>query len=225
MPLLLDDKAYKELFDHLFDPKQNGDEYVRLNEIVGEDIGYQIGFFDAPSNFELKLMRNPQADIELEIVLLDHYRKRVVYFNRVEVIEGLPLNHTRPVAQVMIWRDRTRHGRIASGLVQNVFFGLLVDEYDVVVSDSEQTREGRGMWQGLLQEAIDRSNLEAATLDKSESEETPLTSEEDLYNAGNWLWGTQEIHKNRLALIRKINGFLLFLMAPAMVSFAGAFPI
>lgn len=221
MPLLLTDEAYKDLFDHLFDPEQNGDEYTRLNALEGDNIGYSVGF-EAPANFELKLLNQPQEGIELEVVLLDHYRKRVVYFNRVEVIEDIPVDHEKPVAQVMIWRDRSNHGKVASGLVEKVFFGLLVDQYDVVVSDSEQTREGRGMWIRLLGHAVDHPDLLAGTLDKEQGEFTRLASEKDLYNAQNWLWGNKDIHRNRLGLIQKINSvFMLLLMLPAMFSFGG----
>ena len=224
MPILLTDEAYKDLFDHLFDPEQNGDEYTRLNALEGDNIGYNVGF-EAPANFELKLLPQPQEGIELEVVLLDHYRERVVYFNRVEVISDLPMDHERPVAQVMIWRERGSLGSIAHGLVQKVFFNLLVKEYDVVVSDSEQTREGRGMWQGLLSDAVNRPDLEAAILDKISGERSPLRSEKDLYNASNWLWGDKEIHRNRLGLIQKLNSVLMLLVLPAMFSFAGGVPV
>ena len=218
MPILLTDEAYHELFDHLFNPAQNGEEYTRLNVVEGDNIGYAVGF-EAPANFELKLMPQPQTGIELEIALLDHYRQRVVYFNRVEVVSDLPVEHEKPVAQVMIWREKGSQGSIAHGLVQKVFFNLLVQQYNVVVSDSEQTREGRGMWQGLLKDAVDRPDLEAQTLDMASGEQTPLHNEQDLYNASNWLWGDKEIHRNRLGLIQKINSVLM-MMLPAIFSFA-----
>ncbi|WP_372836427.1 hypothetical protein [Pontibacterium sp.] len=204
MPFLLDDDRDAELFEHFSDPDQNGDEYARLNAIAGEDISQQIGF-QVPEGYELRMVKHPNAVTELEVFMLNHKTERVAYFNRVEKLD-LHLDKVgddKPVSQVMIWRavGRTGDGKATRDLVQAVFFNMLVDSYNIVVSDSEQTRDGHRMWEGLLLEAMESDELIAAAGDISNGHLYIIETEKQLNAQKKWLWGQKDFHRERVGVI------------------------
>lgn len=56
------------------------------------------------------------------------------------------------VTQVLLWRNPRGIGTI--GITSEIFFGYLLNKYPVVMSDKQQTEDGRRFWETRLQEAI-----------------------------------------------------------------------
>ncbi|MCV6589437.1 MAG: hypothetical protein OIF57_10460 [Marinobacterium sp.] len=203
MPFLLEDNRNTELFEHFADSEQNTEEYERLNAFEGVDISADIDF-SAAEGYELRMVIQPNSMFELEIFMLNHKTKRVAYFNRVERLsldlDGI--SNERPISQVLIWRAaRGNDARATQGLVQAVFFRKLVCDYNIVVSDSEQTRDGARMWESLLYDAMVDDDLIAAAADMATKEIALIIEESDLDKQKTWLWGQEEVHRERLGLI------------------------
>ncbi len=204
MPILLPDGFCEELFEHLYDPEQNNVEYHRIDNMLGEDMLPFIGYQLSCDNHELKLIREPENGYELLIALLDHESKSVLYSNTIESVDIDFQRDGKPVRQILIWRDiETNGGDDSRGLVEAVFFDFLIDQYSIVVSDSEQTREGRRMWRKLISLAIS-NGMEAGMIDKKEHKYDLISDRESLNVAAKWLWGEDKIHENRLAVIMKL---------------------
>ena len=204
MPVLLEDGYSEKLFEHLYDPEQNTVEYHRIHALTGEDLLPHVPFTLASEHHELKLIRSPECQYELLIALLDHESQCVLYSNTIDSVELDIPNDGKPVRQIMIWRDiETNGGKDSYNLMETVFFEFLIEQYAIVVSDSEQTREGRRMWRKLIAMAIDKG-MEAGRIDEQSHEYHIIRSRQDLNDAAKWLWGEDKIHESRLAVIMKL---------------------
>jgi hypothetical protein len=205
MPLLLrNDKEY-ELFARLSDPDQNQDEYARLMQNKSVELGTSLGI-DLPENYELRMIEHRNKRMELEIFVLNHATKRVALFNRIEKtdihLDGIS---DKPVKQAMIWRQNRRADNVATrDVVEAVFFGKLVQEYNIVVSDSEQTRNGKRMWERLLDIAMYTDGLMAAVGDASNGKISQILNEKEMAAQEKWLWGQMDFHRERLAVIASV---------------------
>jgi hypothetical protein len=205
MPLLLrDDKEY-ELFAHLSDPDQNQEEYTRLMQKESVELGTFLGI-DLPESYDLRMIEHRNEQMELEIFVLNHVAKRVALFNRIEKtdihLDGIS---DKPVKQAMIWRQNRKADNVATrDVVEAVFFGKLVKEYNIVVSDSEQTRNGKRMWERLLDIAMDTDGLMAAVGDARNGKITQIHNEKELAAQEKWLWGQMDFHRERLAVIASV---------------------
>ncbi|MET4759553.1 hypothetical protein [Endozoicomonas sp. NE40] len=204
MPFLLPDGYSEELFEHLYDPEQNHEEYQRINALTGENLLSHVAFKLTSQHHELKLVRAPECQYELLIALLDHESETILYSNTIDKVELDIPNDGRPVRQIMIWRDiETNAGDDSHGLVETVFFDFLIEQYNIVVSDSEQTREGRRMWRKLISMAISKG-LEAGRIDQTKHSYDLIRNRSELNEAAKWLWGEDDIHRDRLAVIMKL---------------------
>ncbi|MFK0571711.1 hypothetical protein [Endozoicomonas sp.] len=205
MPKMLDDKAAADLRERLEDVDQNEESYNRYCQLQGESLLPLVSFKLVSEHHELKMVRNPDEGIEVQIYLLDHDRKAVLYYNHIEKVDFSIKQHTdQPVRQVMIWREnRINGGNDTHGLVESVFFDFLIGQYSIAVSDSEQTRDGRRMWEKLISMAIEKG-MEAGRMDKDNYEYHSIPDIRELTKTSKWLWGDQDVHKNRLAVIMKL---------------------
>lgn len=205
MPRILDDKAAADLRERLEDVDQNEESYHQYCQLHGESLMPHISFKLTSEHHELKMIRNHDEGMNVQIFLLDHDRKAVLYYNCIEEVDFSIKHHTgQPVSQIMIWREnRINGGEDTHGLVESVFFDFLIGQYNIAVSDSEQTRDGRRMWEKLISMAIEKG-LEAGRMDKDNNEYHPIPDLRELTKTSKWLWGDQDIHKNRLAVIIKL---------------------
>ncbi|SDZ93863.1 hypothetical protein [Marinobacterium iners] len=205
MPLLLRDEKEHELFAHLSDPDQNQEEYARLMQQESVELGASLGI-DLPEGYELRMIEHRNEEKELEIFVLNHETKRVALFNRIEKtnyhLDGIS---DKPVKQAMIWRQNRKADSVATrDVVEAVFFRKLVHEYNIVVSDCEQTRNGKRMWERLLDIAIDTEGLMAAVGDAINGKVTRIHNEKELAAQEKWLWGQMDFHRERLAVIASV---------------------
>lgn len=201
MPILLDDETSVKLFEHLDNPDENQEEYARLMKMPSESMAGIVSW-QAPKDCELLKIYNSSYGDELiaEFTVLDHASKRVLYFNRVVKSEIVIPRDGKPVTQVLIWRKRSQTQR-THGVVQSIFFEYLLPNYNIVISDNEQTRNGQRMWLDLLEGAIERAGLCAASFNTNTGIVDSINNEKELYERSVWLWGDNEIHQERLAVI------------------------
>lgn len=202
VPILLKDVRESETFAHLSDPDQNREEYARLMAQDSTEIGSTLGI-DLPKDYELRIIEHLNEHIELEIFVANIKENRIALFNRIEKteihLEGIG---DKPIKQAMIWRQSVgADAKATRDVVEEVFFKKLVGSYNIVVSDSEQTRDGKRMWMGLLYTAMNTVGLMAGVGSAKTGKVTEIRGEKDLRAQEKWLWGHLDFHKERLGVI------------------------
>jgi hypothetical protein len=207
MPFLLDDDRTAEMFEHFAESELNGEEYIRLSKIQGHDLSASIEF-TLQDGYELRIVEQPNDGTELLIFMLNHITQRVAYYNCVERIDLHldTISEDKPISQVMIWRAiRGEDAKASHNLVQAIFFKKLINNYNIVVSDTEQTRDGSRMWESLLFDAMESPDHIAATADTKSLHVNIIHNEKQLNSQVKWLWGQQDFHRNRLGVIAKLT--------------------
>lgn len=111
--------------------------------------------------------------------------------------------------QVMVWRTfMPEYQDALQGLAKRIFAWLL-ETYEIVVSDNEQTADGRRFWEYRISEAIADPEYEVMIWDgtKEDDELQRITSEAEFVSKWSpYAWGTDpEIHQHRLLVISKIK--------------------
>lgn len=193
-------------FDHLVEAERNRALYQAL--VDGKDIVHDINNLILPPGYRLvrvdsRLSENIHAD-HFELALLNDVTKEVVYYNRVVTHNDRELN-CRPVSQVLVWRTiRAQHKVILAGLPGKIFFEYLIESYDVVVSDVNQTHDGMSFWQFRMSEAL-QFNLNVYAYDVMSGELLTIGTEDDIGKYQMWLWGNPDTYQHRLAIISKIE--------------------
>lgn len=203
VPFVLDDQQATKLFAHLSDPDQNREEFDRLEQFDSRDLSAEIGL-TMPEGYELRIIEHFNEHTELEIFVLNRAEKRVAFFNRVEKTDITldRINPNKPVKQSMIWRQiRGDDAKATRDITEAVFFKKLVQEYNIVVSDSEQTRDGKRMWESLLYTAMKNPKFVAAVGDAKNGNVSFIRDEKSLATQEKWLWGQCEFHRDRLGVI------------------------
>ena len=111
--------------------------------------------------------------------------------------------------QVMVWRTfMPEHQHALHGLAKLIFSWLL-ETYEIVVSDNEQTGDGRRFWEYRITEAIADPDYEVLIWDGTkEDDELALIKSTDEF-VSKWspyAWGTDpDVHQHRLLVISKIK--------------------
>ena len=111
----------------------------------------------------------------------------------------------RPVSQVLVWRTQDpMHLAAQAGLPGKVFLGYLIERYDVVVSDINQTNAGMNFWMARMFEALN-SGLNIYAYDVMSGELHPVQEKGDIGNYHTCLWGDADHYQHRLAIISKLR--------------------
>lgn len=107
--------------------------------------------------------------------------------------------------QILVWRTvQPQHDSAVRGLPQE-FFRYFLSHYSIVVSDAEQTLEGRRFWERMIAWAIQSDGYHVYVSDGTEEERplTFMTNWDDFY--GTWAdfcWGNdRDCHLHRLFVI------------------------
>lgn len=197
----LQDKIDQE-FGFLINDQQNHEHYISIiSNSDREKINAKVGIV-LPVNYEL-------ARIELDddgfaLVLLDHSTKRIAYYVKAQVWQDIVLNEM-PVTQVLLWRTNdVIHHAVTTGLANAVFFGYLLEKYNVVASDSHQTIEGRDFWIRQTGFAL-AYGLNVYRYHRIECELCKIVDHATIRDNSCDLWGDSEDYMNILAIISKEN--------------------
>ncbi|HAN7432538.1 TPA: hypothetical protein IF402_002964 [Escherichia coli] len=143
----------------------------------------------------------------------DHYRMittsdtpETVYAVKLIFREDI-VEAKRTCTQIMVWRTpNVIHDRAVHGLPQ-IFFQFFLEQYAIVVSDEQQTIDGRRFWERMISWAINTPGYNVYVSDGSE-EDRPLsfmTSWDDFYSQwADFCWGSdKDVHTHRLLVISK----------------------
>ena len=152
-----------------------------------------------------RLLKSLYSD-EYRIVTTDEGKSYTAYAVKLEFHNEITFPHGA-ATQVMVWRTpRTLHQSVVSGFPQ-FFFQWLLSEYNVVVSDSEQTGDGQRFWLRMIDWAF-TMNYQISVADGTVGEEwhlTPVNSYAELEER--WItfaWGyDRDVHPHRRLVISK----------------------
>lgn len=109
--------------------------------------------------------------------------------------------------QIMVWRTvQAQHDRAVHGLPQ-LFFQHFLENYSIVVSDEQQTIEGRRFWERMISWAMSTPGYHVYVSDGTQQDRplTFMTSWDDFYNTwADFCWGDdKDCHTHRLLVISK----------------------
>jgi len=202
-------KIPEEISDADFSPKLN---ITEKNMIITADFiskgvedfhlpGYEIqhGYrlVKAKSHDHFRLIT---TDLEPETA----YAVRLVHSNFI-----IP-NRTN-CTQVMIWRSlRPEHKGAVQGIAA-LFFNFFLNSYSIVVSDTEQTQQGRRFWEYRIIEALTNPELHVYVSDGTQGDKDglrplyPVFTDEAFFDTwSDFCWGTDKnAHSLRQFVISK----------------------
>lgn len=136
-----------------------------------------------------------------EIALLNDVDGTVAYYNKVRVTVT-PAPSPRIVAQCFVWRSpHARHAAAVREIAQNVLFNYIVGRYDVMLSDNQESGEGKFLWQRQASTAI-AYGLCVFYLGLAEQLQ-PIYTQEALNDLIDQLWTETHEQKDHLVLISK----------------------
>ncbi|NHB63433.1 hypothetical protein [Photorhabdus sp. RW14-46] len=201
---LVNPEKVNEVFAHLNESSDNHTLYTAL--MNGVDITDQIkGLLLSPGYRMVRVdgrFGNRISQSHFELALVNDVSKEVAYYNRVVIQPDVVLN-CRPVTQILVWRIRTpQHRAVLRDLAGKVFFDYLLEHYNVIVSDMNQTTDGIAFWQDRMYDAL-AYNMHVYAYDMITCELRKILTQNDVSRQESWLWGDPEHHQNRLAIISK----------------------
>ncbi len=193
-----------EVFAHLSDGIDNSTLYSELArgqelDVVGLTLspGYRIVRVD--DRLSEKITQR-----HFELALINDVSEDVAYYNRV-VIQSDHFLNCRPVTQVLVWRtQKPKHRKELHELAGLIFLNYLLEKYDVIVSDMNQTHDGMSFWQARMYDAL-IYGLKVYAYDMISCELHNIASEDDVGRYEQWLWGDPEHYQQRLAIISKFE--------------------
>lgn len=202
---LIDAAKVNQVFAHLSENVDNRALYIKL--ACGNEITSQIPEATLSPGYRIVRVDNRLAGTidqqHFEIALVNDITEEVAYYNRVLIQPDTFLN-CRPVTQVLVWRTQKReHRAVLHQLAGTIFFSYLLDKYDVIVSDMNQTHDGMSFWQARMYDAL-AYGLKLYGYDMISCELREIKTEDEIGKQEQWLWGDPEHYQNRLAIISKV---------------------
>ncbi len=141
---------------------------------------------------------------QFEIALLNDVEKYVAYYNKVVISQISDLN-CRPATQNLVWRSpHANHAAVLRDVAQKVFFNYILAHYDVILSDCNQTGEGKFFWQRQMSNAL-AYGLHVYYYQMMTATLKPIPTQADLDALEDHLWSEEEENQHHLALISKIE--------------------
>ncbi|PPC63860.1 hypothetical protein C1Y41_04235 [Pantoea sp. ICBG 1758] len=119
----------------------------------------------------------------------------------------------RTCTQVMIWRSTRPDLQDAIGRLPGTFFSYLVENYNIVVSDSQQTEAGRRFWEYRIIESLLSEDRHVYVSDGTQGDRdgiiplTEVNTDHDFYEVwSEFCWGKiRDVHSLRLFVISKVK--------------------
>ncbi|AKP35053.1 hypothetical protein [Yersinia aleksiciae] len=186
---------------------------TKLN-VTGNNIEHTTAFMSkGVVDFSLPGYTTPHGYRLVKSLREDHYRlvtdsidPVTVYAVCLEFIGDI-VPARRSCTQIMVWRTvQPQYNSAVTGLPK-IFFQYFLENYSIVVSDSEQTNDGRRFWEGMIAWAIQEDGYHVYVSDGTQEDRplTFMTSWDDFY--GTWAdfcWGDdKDCHSHRLLVISK----------------------
>lgn len=203
--LLVKPSEIIELFSHLEKTEDNSRFYEALSAAEKvSDISADAQCVMALGYRLLKVEHRlrPNGD-EFEIALLNDVDRSVVYYNKVSITDIIDLN-CRPATQNLVWRStNARHDDVLRDTARKVFFNYILQRYDVILSDNQQTGEGRHFWQRQMSYAI-ALGLHVYYYQMMTAQLQPIPTQDALGELRDMLWSEADEQQYHLALISRV---------------------
>lgn len=192
MPFLIDDVDFSDLLK-----KPSTNKQAAKSFLAKYPKDYVIEGFDVPLGFRLVSAKSEKS-IRL-IDIRDRAEPRIVY--AVDIILTGEIINNRFCTQVMVWASPSNEDLLI-GLPRKVFNHFL-ERYIIVVSDDEQTADGKRFWERRISNAF-ADNNHVYYIENDQPRE--ILSVDDFFeNFESIGWGKSEVHKERLFAISKIQ--------------------
>lgn len=199
---LLDAVKVNEVFAHLNESTDNSTLYAAMTQGQALEI---VGLVLSPG-YRMVRVDNRLSDIitqaHFELALINDVSEDVAYYNRVVIQPDAFLN-SRPVTQVLVWRtQKPKHRKELHDLAGTIFLSYLLEKYDVIVSDMNQTHDGMSFWQARMYDAL-AYGLKVYAYDMITCELHAISNDDQVGQYERWLWGDPAHYQHRLAIISK----------------------
>ncbi|UXI00418.1 hypothetical protein [Photobacterium sp. TY1-4] len=186
-------------FGWLNEEAKNRAKYNEICRAESQDITQQVKIPFPPT---YRLVRVALEGDGFQVALLCDATEEIVYYIKCRVWGDVVLD-AKPVTQVLLWRSPLiQHIAATQGIAANIFRNYLLEEYNIIASDSCQTREGRDFWVRQLgyaiafEEFVYRFHRIECTLER-------ITDARAIASNSCNLWGDDEDYQNVLAIISK----------------------
>ncbi|MFP1739787.1 hypothetical protein [Lonsdalea quercina] len=161
---------------------------------------FNLSGFIVPHGY--KLLRSRSQD-QYRLVT-DGSVPETVYAVKLSFLDNI-IPARKTCTQIMVWRTiQPQHEHAVHGLPQK-FFRYFLSVYSIVVSDSEQTKEGRRFWERMIAWAMKENGYQVYVSDGTKEERpiTLMTSWDDFYGVwAQFCWGSdKDCHPHRLLVI------------------------
>lgn len=201
---LLNPAKVTEVFAHLNETPDNRALYSEL--VNGNDVTADVKGVSLAPGYRVTRVDNRRKSAipqdHFEIALINDLTEEVAYYNRVIIQPDSYLN-CRPVTQILVWRtQKPKHRSVLHDFAGIIFMNYLLERYDIIVSDRNQTHEGMSFWQARMYDALDLG-LHLYAYDMITCELREMKTERELEDGGTWLWGDLDHYQDRLAIISK----------------------
>lgn len=203
--LLVKTSDIREAFAHLMRTADNAALYAALTgaEHVA-DISAEAKCVLAPGYRLIRVdhRKRPNSD-EFEIALVNDLETSVAYYNKVMISIITDLN-CRPATQNLVWRSpNALHAAVLRDVPQKVFFNYILEKYDVILSDNQQTGEGKFFWQRQMSNAL-AFGMHVYYYQMMTAQLQPIPNQDALNDLEDQLWSEDEDQQYHLALISKV---------------------
>ncbi|EPG6292125.1 hypothetical protein L8T16_06845 [Enterobacter cloacae] len=192
-------------------PEADFDRKLNMSE---KNVTHTEGFLaKGVQDFTLPGFTTPYGYRLVKSLREDHYRlitdsqsPETVY--AVKLIFREDIVETRKTCtQILVWRTpNVIHDRAVQGLPQD-FFRFFLEQFAIVVSDEQQTIDGRRFWERMISWAITTPGYHVYVSDGTEEDRplTFMTSWDDFYQTwADFCWGAdKDVHTHRLLVISK----------------------
>lgn len=131
------------------------------------------------------------------------YKDRIIYyFVHYKEFPGFKNISKTPFRQCLVWRNKVNRTGATVGFAKKVFWDILFKKYNAVISDLQQSNEGEGLWDNLIQQAFEKGYIVKVhnTNDKSFKE---YTSFDDLDNDKDSHYGDSNFYQRFIISIEK----------------------
>lgn len=203
--LLVKPSDIREAFAHLTRTADNAEMYKALSSAERVmDISQEAKCLLAPGYRLIRVdHRKVMNGDQFEIALLNEIEQSVVYYNKVVIAPIIDLN-CRPATQNLVWRSaNAQHSAVLRDVAQKVFFNYILENYDVILSDNNQTGEGKYFWQRQMSTAL-ALGMHVYYYQMLSAHLQPILTQEALNDLEDQLWSEAQVHEHHLALISKV---------------------
>lgn len=137
-----------------------------------------------------------------EVVMLCDTTQEVVYYNRVLVTNISDLN-IKPATQSLVWRSRDyQHDTVLQKIAANVFTNYILNDYNAIVSDGNQTSGGKFFWESQVSAAMYRGN-NVYFYKMMTGELERIKDKDDFTLLKDFIWGDADAFEHNLVIISK----------------------